>query len=172
MPKHDRPGWGKTAAGGQQARPPLDLGKPRYKLRERTSTDGRERWVETWIFCPRCLARKENGELLGGYLYTFVDVPTKATPSGMYRRRKTLVPCFCKLGQHRKDRWDAKAGQVADAGDYPPDALIGPATAEAAHDPEKEFTEIIGPLGRPDDAQQTELAEEPAPESDQEDLPL
>ena len=175
MARTQRPGWGRTAADGQDARPDFDLGKPRYKLRERTTAGGVERWVETWIFCPQCLARKEDGDLRGGYLYTFVDVPTRATPSGIYRRRKNLVPCFCKLGQHRKDHWDAKIGQVADASNYPPHELLGPAVAEAARDPEKDYAEILGPFGTPEDTQQPELRDVETPETpepEQDELPL
>lgn len=167
--------FGRTTARGQRQRPRLDLGRPRWLLREQ-QPDGSTR--ETWIWCDRCLARKagdgERGDLVagwrGGRLYTFRDLPG-ATAGTIYRRRAELVPCTCRLGEIVRQRAQRHLRRrLPDASFFPPEQLLGPPVAELARNPKDRTVEIVGPLG--DDDPRLDAAPDGLDDANQEDLPF
>jgi len=153
-----------AAFGGARKaeRPKLDLGKPRYLLRE---TDSSGRTTETWIYCPVCLARKVSGDegsrYTGGYVHllgkplTDRDGKPQVRPDGKaIRRARAVIPCSCALGLALRKRW-AKRRRVADdrlpiATSFDEEDLALPNAVYAARNPRDASTEIVGPLGEPD----------------------
>jgi len=140
----------------------MDLGKPRYLLRE---TDSHGRTTETWIHCPRCLARKVGGDdgprHKGGFVHLLRPPVTDregnvvTLPDGRpWRRTRCVIPCDCVLGLELRRRW-AKRLHVADdrlpiASSFDEADLALPNAVYAARNPKDTSTTIVGPLGEPD----------------------
>ena len=100
-----------------------DHGSPGWRLVEHA--DGRE--VETWIYCPICLAQKDGWHKGDGTArYTGGTIPVRwDTPYGY--RASGLAACTCFVGERFKARWEKQGMRIRDYTRYPPEDRTMPA---------------------------------------------
>lgn len=130
------PGFGDRAKGKTSSS--IDLGPPRFVLRERATRGTDVEWTQTKIWCKRCLARKDHkGRWRGGVLYLKGE-----------KRQDRIIYCDCALGQRLREVQERLAGKpLLRPWHFADGTLVGPHPAAAAADPDNDGVEIIGPLG-------------------------
>lgn len=115
---------GASRAAVRGERQSLDLGKPRYCIRNEKTGE------VTWIWCNKCGARRnENGEgYAGGQLWLLKPGESIGDKVGeKLPRTAGIVYCDCALGQHRRRAYTRITGHQPPAlSKYSPDRLIGP----------------------------------------------